>query len=69
MAEPAIATDVHEPLDVHRDLGTQGALDLEVRLDLAAEATHILIGEGVGARGEVDSGGLQDPLGRTRPIP
>jgi hypothetical protein len=37
MPNAAIAADVHEPLDVHRDFGAQGSLDLERALDELTE--------------------------------
>lgn len=45
MANPSIAPDIHQPLDVHRDLGPQGTLDLEVGLDGAANLIRVLVGK------------------------
>src|SRR3954471_15807363 len=33
VTNPAVAANVHEPLDVHRDLGAQSALDAKILLD------------------------------------
>ena len=41
MAEPAVATEVHEPLDVHVDLTTKVTFDLEVLVDAFADPLDV----------------------------
>src|SRR5215469_16597031 len=43
MPEPPVTTQIHEPLDVHRDGAAQIALDLVVPLDLLADAQHLIV--------------------------
>jgi hypothetical protein len=45
MPNPAVGADVHQPLDVHRDLGAQRALDAILLLDDAAEAADVHVGQ------------------------
>src|SRR5690606_16071772 len=60
VAKPAVAADVHEPLDVHGRLGTQRALDLVLALDLAAETVRLLVPEILRAQVRRDRAGLDD---------
>ena len=55
MAKTAVATDIHEPLDVHGSLGAQRALDLVIALDLTTETIHIVVIEILGASVRVDT--------------
>jgi len=41
MTEPAVATEVHEPLDVHVDLATKVTFDLEVLVDTLADPLDV----------------------------
>jgi hypothetical protein len=41
MTKPAVTTEVHEPLDVHVDLTTKVAFDLEVLVDALADPLDI----------------------------
>jgi hypothetical protein len=41
MTEPAVATEVHQPLDVHVDLTTKVAFDLEVLVDALADLLDV----------------------------
>src|SRR3954471_10441205 len=41
VTNPAIAPDVHQPLDVHCDLGAQRALDAKILLDRLTQPIHI----------------------------
>ena len=45
MAKPAVAGEVHQPLDVHRGLAAKVALDREVLVDRLADVQHFLVGE------------------------
>jgi len=67
MAQPAIAAEVHQPLDVHRDFTPQVALDAVFAVDQLADPQHLvvrqlvhpaLIGDGQPA---ADFGGLGRP--------
>ena len=60
MPEPTVAPDVHEAFNVHRHLGSQRTLHLELALDLPADAIHIFVGEIVGAYVRADPGTTQD---------
>jgi hypothetical protein len=62
MANSTIATDVHEPLDIHGDLAAERALDLEPGLDLPTEPIHIVVGEVLRPGVEIDSSRLEDLL-------
>ena len=41
--QPAIATNVHEALDVHRRLSPQGTLNLIVAFNLPTNPIHIVV--------------------------
>src|ERR1700758_647719 len=45
VAQSAIATEVHQPLDIHRDLPTQVALDRVIPIDQLANAQHVIVSE------------------------
>src|SRR5262245_9809479 len=45
MAHAAVASDFHQPFDVHRDLFAQIAFDAALFLDHAADLPHIVLGE------------------------
>ena len=45
MTQSAIAAEVHQALDVHRDGAAQIALDLIVAVDRFADAKHLLVGQ------------------------
>src|SRR5690348_3260527 len=45
VAKPAIAGEVHQPLDVHRGLAAKVAFDREVLVDRLADVQHLLVGE------------------------
>ena len=62
MADPAIGSDVHQPLDVHRHFGAQGALDAEIPLDGLAQLVDVGIVEITNALRGIDSGLLEDVL-------
>src|ERR1700755_1058580 len=55
MAKPAVAGEVHQPLDVHRGLAAKVALDRELLVDRFADVQHLLVGE------------VLDPLFRRNP--
>ena len=69
MAKAAVAADLHEPLDVLAHLAAEVALDLEVAVDVLAQADDLLLGEVAHPRVGVDAGLPQDLLAVVRPIP
>ena len=56
MAQAAIAADIHQPLDVHRDLAPQIALDRVFAVDDLADPQHLVVGQIVHTtlRGDAD---------------
>ena len=45
MAQPSVAAEVHQPLDVHGDLAPQIAFDDVVAVDHFANLQHLLVGQ------------------------
>src|SRR5581483_2539695 len=45
VAHAAVAADFHQPLDVHRDLLAEVALDAALLLDHPADLPHVVLGE------------------------
>src|SRR3954463_5318023 len=45
MAKPAVAGEVHQPLDVHRGLAAKIAFDLMLGVDRLADMQDVLIGQ------------------------
>ncbi len=45
MAQPAVAADLHQPLDVLRHLAAKVAFDLQLAVDVLTEADDLLLGE------------------------
>src|SRR5690606_17445812 len=60
VAQAAIAAEVHEPLDVHRDLAAQVALDPIVAVDRLADLQHLGVGQLVDAPVGGDANLLDD---------
>ncbi len=60
MPDAAVRPDVHEALDVHRDLGPQRPLDLVVALDLGTEAGDVRVGQVADPQGSADPRRLED---------
>src|SRR6185295_13945790 len=60
VAHAAIAAEIDEPLDVLGDLATEVALDLEVRIDLATDLVHLVVGQIVGLARRIDLCRSQD---------
>ena len=60
MAQPAVAADLHQALDVHGDLSAQVALHLEVVVDIIAQGADLVFGKILDARIGVDAGGGDD---------
>src|SRR5579871_294501 len=56
----AVAADLHQPLDVHRDLFAEIALDAALLLDDAADLPHVVLGQILHADIGADPGVLQD---------
>src|SRR5262249_29384917 len=59
---PAEAADLHQPLDVHRDLLAEVSLDAALLLDHPADLPHIVLGQILDADVGADSGVLQDAV-------
>ena len=49
MTESAVATEIHEPLDVHVDLTTKVTFDLEVLINALADSLDVSLVEIVSA--------------------
>jgi hypothetical protein len=62
MPKAAVASDVHEPLDVHGALGAKRTFDLVVALDLATETVHVVVVEILGATIGIDPARREDLL-------
>src|SRR5262245_37518246 len=45
MTHAAVAADFHQPLDIHRDVLAQVALDVALLLDDPADLAHVLFGQ------------------------
>jgi hypothetical protein len=45
MPQSAIATEIHQPLDVHRDLPSEIALDSIVAVDEFADTQYLIVGQ------------------------
>src|SRR6185369_7024109 len=65
----AVATDVHQSLDVHRRVLPQIALDLDVVRDDLADPDDLLLGEVLDPRVGPDVGLLEDVIGLRPPDP
>src|SRR5206468_1469800 len=55
VTQPAVAAQVHQALDVHRHLAAEVTLDLVGVLDDLADLARLVLGEVLGAGGEVDA--------------
>src|SRR5437899_5234573 len=64
VTQAAIAAEVHEPLDVHRDFAAQVAFDLVVAVDRLADLQHFRVGELVDAAVCRDADLVDDLLGK-----
>src|SRR5690606_5833151 len=62
MANAAVAADVHQPLDVHRDFGAQRALGLDETLDHLTEAADLGVAQVTDPRRRRNAGLLEQPL-------
>src|SRR6266481_3176583 len=62
MPRAAVRPDVHQPLDVHRDLGAKRALDLVVPLDHLAQPRDLRVTQVADPRIRIDSGFRENPL-------
>ena len=67
MSQPAVAAEVHQPLDVHGDFASQVALNHIVAVDDLADLQHFLIGQLRHPAGVRDSNFLHDFVGLFRP--
>src|SRR5262245_62557591 len=67
MSQPAIAAEIHQPLDVHGDFASQVTLDHIVAVDDLADLQHFLIGQLRHPAGVGDSDFLHDFVGLFRP--
>src|SRR3954466_4584591 len=64
MAKPAVAGEVHQPLDVHCGLTAKVALDRMVLVDRLADVQHLLVGKVLDALLGRNAELLGDLLGR-----
>src|SRR5215204_2721829 len=62
--DAAIRADVHQLLDVHRHLGSQGTFDAVVTLDRLTEAIHVGIVQIANPKVRAHTGGRQDAASR-----
>src|ERR1019366_9148935 len=60
MTDAAVRADVHQALDVHRDLGAQGTFNAIGLLDLLAETVHVRVREILDALVGADPGRRDD---------
>src|SRR5690349_6619676 len=64
MAQTPIAAEIHQPLDVHRHLPPEIALDSEVAVDELADAQHLVVGQFMHPALRRNAELLADPVGR-----
>src|SRR5215471_6344236 len=67
MTQPSVAAEVHQPLNIHRHLAPQVALDYVVAIDDFANLQHFLIGQLRYPAGFRDTNFLHDFIGLFRP--
>src|SRR6185503_13335153 len=60
VAQPAVAADLHEPLDVHGDLLAEIAFHPAHFLEHAADLPHVVLGQILDADVRADAGRSQD---------
>ena len=63
MANTPVASDVHEPLDVHGHLRAKSAFDLEAPLDGPPEAVDVVVGQILRPPGRIHATGVDNLLG------
>src|SRR3546814_1019289 len=63
MTQPAIGAEIHQPLDVHRDLTPQIALDRVVAVDRLTDLDHLVLGQIADAALDRDADPPADLLG------
>src|SRR5438552_18075755 len=56
MTQAAVAAEVHQPLDVERDLAAQVAFDLVALLERLADAVDLVVGQVLGPARRIDLG-------------
>jgi hypothetical protein len=61
VTNPTVAADVHESLDVHRDLGAQRTFDAEVLLDRLTKLVGISVSEIANTLLGVDASRQENP--------
>jgi hypothetical protein len=64
VTQAAVAAEVHQPLDVHRDFAAQVAFDLVVAVDRLADLQHFRVGQLVDAAVRRDADLVDDLLGK-----
>ncbi len=67
MAQPAITTNVHQTLDIHRDFPPEVALYTHFLINNFADAINLIIGQVAHAGVGVNIGSSQDPLAGMEP--
>ena len=70
VAAAAVGADLHEPLDVHRDLLAEVALDAALGVEDPGDAAHLLLGEVLDPHARLDAGLAEDLVraGGTDPV-
>lgn len=69
MTKPPIAADVHQPLEVHRHVAAEIALNDKIALNNAANFYDLVFPEIFAPHTRIYAGFRQDPLRRRRPNP
>jgi len=59
MAQPSIRANIHQALDIHRNLTPQTSLDVVIVFDHMPEFGHILVRESMHPRIRIDAGFLK----------
>src|ERR671918_3018551 len=69
MPQPAVAAEIHQPLDIHGDFAPQVAFDHVIAVDDLTDLQHFLIGQLRHPAGLRDSDFLHDFIGLSWPDP
>src|SRR5919109_1825397 len=69
MPQPAVAAEIHQPLDIHGDFAPQVALDHVIAVDDLTDLQYFLVGQLRHPAGLRDSDFLHDFIGLSWPNP
>lgn len=67
MSQPAVAADIHQPLDVHRDLTPKVTLDAHFLVDDLADSINFIVSQVAHARIRIDTSAVEKPLAGVQP--